>query len=65
MGRDDGPLEMTTYTLTAPNGKTYDIEGPPGQSQDAVQAEILRRDPSAGDRSEGGIHRSWCRKGSR
>lgn len=49
MGRDDGPLEMTTYTLTAPNGKTYDIEGPPGQSQDAVQAEILRRDPSAGE----------------
>lgn len=38
---------MPTYTLKAPNGKTYNIEGPDGASQDDVQAEILRRDPAA------------------
>ncbi len=39
---------MPTYTLTAPNGKTYDIEGPPGATEAQVRAEVLRRDPSAG-----------------
>ncbi len=38
---------MPQYTLKAPNGKTYTIEGPPGATQEQVQAEILRRDPSA------------------
>jgi hypothetical protein len=48
------------YQLTAPNGKTYRIEGPAGATQEQVQAEVLRRDPSAGakrktvsDRAEG------------
>lgn len=39
---------MPTYSLKAPNGKTYEIEGPAGATQAQVQAEILRRDPSAG-----------------
>ena len=39
---------MPTYSLRAPNGKTYEIEGPKGASEAQVRAEILRRDPSAG-----------------
>lgn len=39
---------MPTYTLTGKNGKTYAIEGVEGLSQEEVEAEILRRDPSAG-----------------
>lgn len=39
---------MPIYSITAPNGRTYEIEGPPGATQDEVVAEILRRDPSAG-----------------
>jgi hypothetical protein len=38
---------MPTYSIVAPNGKTYTIQGPPGARQDEVVAEILRRDPSA------------------
>lgn len=38
---------MTKYTISAPNGKTYTIEGPPGASRDQVIAAIVRRDPSA------------------
>lgn len=38
---------MPIYTLRAPNGKTYEIEGPAGASEAQVRAEILRRDPSA------------------
>ena len=40
---------MPTYTITAPNGKTYDIEGPAGATRAQVIAEIMRRDPSAGE----------------
>lgn len=39
---------MPTYSMKAPNGRTYDIEGPAGATEDQVRAEILRRDPSAG-----------------
>lgn len=39
---------MPTYTIDAPNGKRYSIEGPPGATRDEVIAEIMRRDPSAG-----------------
>jgi hypothetical protein len=38
---------MPTYSLRAPNGKTYEIEGPAGASEAQVRAEILRRDPTA------------------
>jgi hypothetical protein len=39
---------MPTYSIQAPNGRTYSIDGPAGATQDDVIAEILRRDPSAG-----------------
>ena len=39
---------MPTYTIRAPNGKTYSIDGPPGATEAQVRAEIMRRDPSAG-----------------
>jgi len=42
---------MPIYSLKAPNGKTYEIEGPEGASQEDVQAEVLRRDPSAAQAS--------------
>jgi len=38
---------MPTYSLKAPNGKTYNIEGPEGASEDDVRAEVMRRDPTA------------------
>lgn len=38
---------MPTYTMRAPNGKTYEIEGPPGATEEQVRTEILRRDPAA------------------
>lgn len=38
---------MPIYSITAPNGRIYEIEGPEGASREAVIAEILRRDPSA------------------
>lgn len=43
---------MPTYSIKAPNGKTYEIEGPDGATQDEVIAEIMRRDPSAGNPPE-------------
>lgn len=42
---------MPIYTMQAPNGKTYDIEGPEGASEEDVRAEILRSDPAAGQAS--------------
>jgi hypothetical protein len=39
---------MPTYSITAPNGKTYSIEGPAGATQDDVIRQILARDPEAG-----------------
>jgi hypothetical protein len=38
---------MPTYSVKAPNGKTYTLEGPPGATRDQVIAEVLRQDPSA------------------
>jgi len=38
---------MPTYSITAPNGKTYSIDGPAGATQDEVIREILARDPEA------------------
>ena len=40
---------MTTYTITAPNGKTYSIDGPEGASQEDVAAQVLKMDPTAGE----------------
>ena len=36
---------MTTYRITAPDGKTYSIEGPEGASQEQVQQEVIRQNP--------------------
>lgn len=40
---------MPTYSITAPNGKNYTIEGPEGATQEQVIQQILSRDPKAGD----------------
>ena len=39
---------MPIYSISAPDGKTYQIEGPAGASQEQVQAEVLRQNPTAG-----------------
>jgi hypothetical protein len=39
---------MTTYTIPAPDGKMYSVEGPEGASKDEVIAEVLRQNPQAG-----------------
>jgi hypothetical protein len=39
---------MTTYSIKAPDGKTYSIEGPEGATQEQVQAEVMRQNPSLG-----------------
>ena len=39
---------MPTYQIKAPDGNTYQIEGPPGASQEDVIAAVLRSNPTAG-----------------
>ena len=39
---------MTTYSIAAPDGKTYKIEGPEGATQEQVQAEVVRQNPHLG-----------------
>lgn len=36
---------MTTYSISAPDGKTYEIEGPAGATQEQVQQEVIRQNP--------------------
>ena len=43
---------MPTYSIKAPNGKTYSLDGPAGASQEDVQAEVLRQHPDAGAAAE-------------
>lgn len=38
---------MPTYTITAPNGKTYSIEGPDGATQQDVIREVVNQYPEA------------------
>ena len=38
---------MPKYQISAPNGKTYQIVGPPGATQDQVIAEVMRQHPDA------------------
>jgi hypothetical protein len=45
---------MPTYSISAPDGNTYKIEGPSGASQEQVQAEVLRQNPTAGKPPEKG-----------
>jgi hypothetical protein len=39
---------MPKYAIKAPNGRTYQIDGPDGASDDEVRAEVLRQHPDAG-----------------
>lgn len=39
---------MTTYSITAPNGRTYQVEGPPGASDAQVAQVVLAQNPEAG-----------------
>lgn len=38
---------MATYQITAPNGKTYRIEGPAGATDEQIRAEVVRQFPDA------------------
>lgn len=40
---------MAIYSISAPDGNTYKIEGPTGATQEQVQAEVLRQHPNAGN----------------
>lgn len=46
---------MPTYRIQAPNGRTYEIEGPPGATAEQVIAEVLRRHPDAGTPKQSGV----------
>jgi hypothetical protein len=39
---------MSTYKIQAPDGNTYQIDGPPGASDDEVRAAVLAQHPDAG-----------------
>ena len=39
---------MPTYEITAPDGKTYEIDGPAGATRDQVIAAVLAKNPAAG-----------------
>jgi hypothetical protein len=45
---------MPTYSIAAPDGNTYKIEGPAGASQDQVISEVLKQHPTAGNLPEKG-----------
>lgn len=45
---------MPIYSISAPDGNTYKIEGPAGASQEQVQAEVLKQHPNAGKFPEKG-----------
>lgn len=39
---------MPTYRMQAPDGNTYQVEGPEGATEDQVRAEIIRQNPQLG-----------------
>jgi hypothetical protein len=39
---------MALYRITAPDGRTYEVDGPAGATQRQVEAELLRQNPMAG-----------------
>lgn len=39
---------MPRYAIQAPDGKTYQIDGPPGATDDQVRAEVMRQNPHLG-----------------
>lgn len=40
---------MATYTIKAPDGNSYTLDGPDNASQEAIQTEVLRQHPTAAD----------------
>ena len=58
---------MTTYSIAAPDGKTYRIDGPPGASDDDVKNEVIRQYPHLSapkiDTKAAGITLSAAEKG--
>jgi hypothetical protein len=58
---------MTTYSIAAPDGKTYRIDGPPGASDDDVKSEVMRQYPHLSapkiDTEAAGIKLSAAEKG--
>lgn len=40
---------MPTYSIKAPDGKTYKIDGPAGATDDDVRAEVIRQHPHLGE----------------
>lgn len=43
---------MPTYSIKAPDGRTYSIQGPPGATDAQVRAEVLRQFPNAGGKPQ-------------
>ncbi|MCA6237961.1 MAG: hypothetical protein IM651_09295, partial [Phenylobacterium sp.] len=39
---------MPTYSIKAPDGRTYTIQGPAGATDAQIRAEVLRQFPDAG-----------------
>src|SRR6185369_4168677 len=48
VGQGFGGEIMATYSIKAPNGKTYRIDGPDGADDAAVRAQVLKQYPDAG-----------------
>ena len=46
---------MATYRISAPDGKTYELEGPDGATQNEIEAEVIKQNPQLGfQTTEGG-----------
>ena len=46
---------MATYSISAPDGKTYRLDGPDGATQSEVEAEVIKQNPHlAFQTTEGG-----------
>ena len=43
---------MARYRIAAPDGKTYEIEGPEGATDEQVRAEVIRQHPHLGEPSK-------------
>ncbi len=51
-GKSEGTLiQMPIYEISAPNGKTYEIEGPSGATDEQVRQKVLEQHPDAANPS--------------